>query len=109
MPLIPKEHRDRLLVQTDRPCPHCGDGLFRNYCRQCDEFFFVCACGAYGEEPSHADHRTYLCQATPACYRPVSHHCPACDKLLCSECLHLHSDHSTHPMGQQGCTCFFMT
>ena len=56
MPYLTLEERASLL----RPlwdCRRCHQPLMRNYCRQCDEFFFTCGC--LHENP-HAEHRVYL-------------------------------------------------
>src|SRR4051812_3976246 len=54
MPYLSPEDRVTLLVELDRQCRTCGKKVRRNYCRQCDEFFFECDC-----PPTHVGHRTY--------------------------------------------------
>jgi hypothetical protein len=55
MPLLDAPQQKALLVELDETCPTCGVRLFRNYCRQCDEFFVECGC-PWSE---HAGHRSY--------------------------------------------------
>jgi hypothetical protein len=53
------------LLGGEHDCPDCGERTAKNYCRQCDEFFYeghAADCprmrpGAYSE--NHDGHRTY--------------------------------------------------
>lgn len=58
MPSLTPEDQDRLLGPQPWKCPECGREPYKNYCRQCDEFFYVCGCKKPPEE-SHEGHRTY--------------------------------------------------
>lgn len=58
MPLLSEEDQARLLVEMPYRCPGCRKKPRRNYCRQCDEFFFVCACPV-DPDNDHTGHRTY--------------------------------------------------
>jgi hypothetical protein len=60
--LIPEEHRmpslneediERMQKEPPRKCPTCQVTAKKNYCRQCDEFFYECNCN------EHKGHRTY--------------------------------------------------
>ena len=63
MPSLTPEDRKKLLGQQSWYCPKCGKQPYKNYCRECDEFFFVCDCppepntGLYSG--NHEGHRTY--------------------------------------------------
>jgi hypothetical protein len=59
MPSLTPEDRERLIGPVKgMNCPRCGEEVRRNYCRQCDDFFFVCGCQKTPEE-LHEGHRTY--------------------------------------------------
>ena len=61
MPLLDKEHLDRMLAKENVFCHQCKRYTRQNYCRQCDEFFqegHVPDCPAKAEE-NHDGHRTY--------------------------------------------------
>ena len=63
-PSLDPEERERMLGDT-QTCTECGRRTSKNYCRQCDEFFW----DGHSEECSHryqgmgntdhAGHRTY--------------------------------------------------
>lgn len=65
MPSLSPDQVKALLSEHDPDiCPECGQRIVKNYCRQCDEFFYA------GHEPTcprmtgtwsddHAGHRTY--------------------------------------------------
>jgi hypothetical protein len=59
MPSLDPEDRRRLLVEV-HACHLCDQRLRRNYCRQCDEFFYE---GHHADCPGcdtkHTGHRTY--------------------------------------------------
>jgi hypothetical protein len=57
MPSLDPEDQQRLLVELYK-CEKCGKMVKRNYCRQCDEFFFECDCERPPED-THKGHRTY--------------------------------------------------
>jgi len=39
-PLLSKANLDRMRKEPPRNCPGCGAEVSRNYCRDCDVFFF---------------------------------------------------------------------
>ena len=62
MPSLTPEDQERLLGQTQE-CPDCKTLLTRNYCRECDEFFWE---GSHDQfcfwqtlDNQHKGHRTY--------------------------------------------------
>lgn len=57
MPLLTPE-QEELLGEQPWKCPKCGKNPYKNYCRQCDEFFYVCDCEP-DKEDDHTGHRTY--------------------------------------------------
>lgn len=63
MPSLTPEDQGRLLgpMKTGDgdtlKCSTCNQELRRNYCRECDEFFFLCGCK--DRENEHQGHRTY--------------------------------------------------
>ena len=60
MPALTPEDRERLLVVLPTPCGECGTRPYRDYCRQCDEFAFVCAPDClHNTDAAHAGHRRY--------------------------------------------------
>jgi hypothetical protein len=58
MPLLDEQQQKELLVPIGQTCNTCATEIRRNYCRQCDEFFFVCKCEPDPED-GHIGHRTY--------------------------------------------------
>lgn len=64
-PSLTPEEQEQLLANNGRTCPDCGNTTYKNYCRQCDEFFYEghkhdcprMKPGAYSED--HVGHRTY--------------------------------------------------
>jgi hypothetical protein len=68
MPSLTPEDQERLLGTQEWKCDKCGRHPERNYCRECDEFFFVCGCPPEPEDKDgqyhssrydHRGHRTY--------------------------------------------------
>jgi len=66
MPLLDKDHLDRMLAKENTFCHQCKRYTRQNYCRQCDEFFqegHAIDCPAKAEESqtgqAHDGHRTY--------------------------------------------------
>jgi len=62
MPLLTSGEQKRLLgpVNETWKCPKCGQVPTRNYCKSCDEFFFVFKCPLEpGSRDDHSNHRTY--------------------------------------------------
>ncbi len=62
MPTLTPEEQKRLLGPMDKAykCLKCGQVRNRKYCRECDMFYFVCACPAEpGSNNNHNGHRTY--------------------------------------------------
>ena len=66
MPLLSKEDLERLRKETPRDCDYCKQQVKKNYCRQCDLFFYqghksdcpeMDQTRPYGE--NHDGHRTY--------------------------------------------------
>lgn len=58
MPYISPEDRKYLIGPlAGLICADCKEAKIRNYCRQCDEFFYVCGCGPNKE---HDGHRVYI-------------------------------------------------
>lgn len=55
MPGLTREDRAKMLGPNKVVCPVCTQDAYKNYCRQCDEFFADCSCGKEG----HEQHRTY--------------------------------------------------
>ena len=53
MPLLSEEDLERLRQSPPRECPVCKKTGKKNYCRQCDLFFYECDCN------EHKGHRTY--------------------------------------------------
>jgi hypothetical protein len=60
MPLLSAEQQRDILIELPAVCGACGQHPFRNYCRECDEFFLECGC----PRTEHVGHRTY--QQEPA-------------------------------------------
>ncbi len=56
MPSLTPEEQKRLLGYQSWKCGTCDTHPYKNYCRECDEFFFVCKCPP---EDSHEGHRIY--------------------------------------------------
>lgn len=57
MPYLTPEDRKNLLGRKKGfECPTCKVEYDRGYCRQCDEFYFLCGCD---RETGHEGHRTY--------------------------------------------------
>lgn len=60
MPSLTPEEQKRMLGPTELTCAVCKQGQRRNYCRSCDEFFFICGCPVEkGSYDDHEGHRTY--------------------------------------------------
>jgi len=60
MPLLDRESQRQLLGVTERQCDRCLQWIRRNYCRQCDEFFYECDCTRKQTTVTgHEGHRTY--------------------------------------------------
>ena len=65
MPSLTEDDRKTLLGVQKEPCPKCGQKIYKNYCRKCDEFFYRCGCPVEPNEPdsfyhnNHSGHRTY--------------------------------------------------
>ena len=47
MPSLTKEEQERLIGPTMGTCPSCRLKVIRQYCRECDEFWFKCNCIQY--------------------------------------------------------------
>jgi len=59
MPSLTLEDQRRLIGKVPGwICPYCKEEQYRNYCRQCDDFFFICKCEQTDVE-LHTGHRTY--------------------------------------------------
>lgn len=56
MPSLTPEDRKILLGAIGISCTECGQNYVRGYCRQCDAFYFTCACNT---DTGHTGHRTY--------------------------------------------------
>lgn len=66
MPSLTAADRALLLTEMNWECKTCKQVVRRNYCRECDAFFFVCACPVKPDPPGtvmykqdHTGHRTY--------------------------------------------------
>lgn len=64
MPLLDQESLRRLKATPPMKCHNCGNEVWKNYCRQCDEFFWVghatlCPRAIPGGDDDHCEHRTY--------------------------------------------------
>ena len=60
MPSLSDEQQRDLLGPRALKCDRCGRNLYQNYCRSCDEFFYVCNCPVEpGSPDDHQGHRTY--------------------------------------------------
>lgn len=55
MPSLTEEDKKVLLVETHIECKTCHTKKWKNYCRECDEFFLICKC----PRVEHVGHRTY--------------------------------------------------
>lgn len=62
MPSLEPGDIDLLLLGKTHPCPTCPALCFKNYCRECDEFFWQCPAGCLHDHPGH---RTYEKEVTP--------------------------------------------
>lgn len=51
--LLSEDDLQRMKDQPPRTCPTCQKTAKKNYCRECDEFFYECDCN------EHKGHRTY--------------------------------------------------
>lgn len=61
MPSLTPKDQEALLGQVGKgndvlTCGTCKKPMSRGYCRECDEFYFTCACH---EPTGHEGHRTY--------------------------------------------------
>ena len=54
MPALDAESLQFLRSVPPHLCHICGEKAIKCYCRQCDEFYWICHC-----PPGHAGHRTY--------------------------------------------------
>ncbi len=60
MSLLSPEEQESMLGPVSYKCHKCGKTPIRNYCRECDEFFFICDCPVEtGSSNNHKGHRTY--------------------------------------------------
>lgn len=65
MPLLSSDDLKRMHEQPGRTCQECKSYVFKNYCRQCDEFFesgHSHLCSAMLDKDArnnHLGHRTY--------------------------------------------------
>ena len=60
MPSLTPEEQEKMLGPVSFRCPKCNQIPNRNYCKGCDEFFFVCGCPVEsGSRDDHNGHRTY--------------------------------------------------
>ena len=63
MPLLNEKALRDLKTTPPSVCHECGKEIWKNYCRQCDEFFWVghgaCSQDAPGGTDDHCSHRTY--------------------------------------------------
>ena len=65
MPSLTPEDQKALLGYDGRTCPTCHQPVYKNYCRSCDLFFYVCACPVQPDAPGefykndHSRCRTY--------------------------------------------------
>lgn len=58
MPLLSEDDQRRMLGPAGFICQRCGLQRYKNYCRQCDQFFYECKCPPDSED-DHTGHRTY--------------------------------------------------
>lgn len=59
MPSLPPEYRKKLLGYTPQKCGSCAHQVYKDYCRQCDEFLFLCSEGCPQNSTDHEGHRRY--------------------------------------------------
>ena len=65
MPLLTESQQAEMLGSTELKCDLCQQHLVKNYCRQCDMFFFQCGCPPKPDskdnpyDRDHTNHRTY--------------------------------------------------
>jgi len=64
MPTLDEQHLRILKTTPPSQCEECKRETWKNYCRQCDEFFWVghsifCSRAIPGGEDDHCEHRTY--------------------------------------------------
>jgi len=64
MPALSEEQLHHLKTRPPDRCRNCGYEIWQNYCRQCDEFFWVghsvfCKKATPGGDDDHCEHRTY--------------------------------------------------
>src|SRR5579862_2029356 len=61
MPLLDHQHIEELLLlaKMHRPCGECGQHAAQDYCRSCDEFYWIHAPGCTRYEPNFG-HRLTL-------------------------------------------------
>jgi len=59
MPLLDKEHLDRMLAKENTFCHQCKRYTRENYCRQCDEFFQEGHTPDCPAKENHDGHRMY--------------------------------------------------
>jgi hypothetical protein len=59
MPLLDDRHVEKLIVlaRLHRPCGECGQPTGMDYCRSCDEFYWLHAPGCRMYEVKHHGHR----------------------------------------------------
>lgn len=58
MPLLSEDDQRRMLGPAGFICQRCGLQRYKNYCRQCDQFFYECRCPP-DDDDDHTGHRTY--------------------------------------------------
>lgn len=59
MPSLDPEHRKLICRFLGYNCSKCGQRVYRDYCRQCDEFLFECQEGCPNNDTEHIGHRRY--------------------------------------------------
>jgi hypothetical protein len=62
MPSLDKKEQERLIGPTCGKCSLCRSPIIRQYCRECDEFWFMCDCLSddfVGITIPHEGHRAY--------------------------------------------------
>ena len=59
MPSLTPEYQEKLLRYMDYNCTSCGKQVYKDYCRQCDEFLFLCDPACPHNDVEHEGHRRY--------------------------------------------------
>lgn len=57
MPSLEPDEIDQMRRRSLK-CHRCKEAMSENYCRECDEFFWICGCKRTPAE-THENHRTY--------------------------------------------------